>query len=75
MAIDFPNDLKENELILYQNGDRFEIGKIKRLTATGAFVWYSNGDTAAKTPYRCIHKIINAHTIKETTLGGTKEGE
>lgn len=73
MAIDFSSDLKENELILYQNGDHFEIGKIKRLTATGAFVWYSSGDTAAKTPYRCIHKIINAYTIKETALGGTKE--
>ena len=25
-------DFKEGELIIYQNGDRYEIGKIKRIT-------------------------------------------
>ena len=64
------NDFQEGDLILYQNGDRFEIGKIKRLTPTGAFVWYSDGDTAAKTPYETMHKIVNANTIQRTTLGG-----
>lgn len=33
------DEYKEGELIIYQNGDSFEIGKIKRLTDTGAFVW------------------------------------
>lgn len=60
----------EGELVLYQNGSRFEIGKIKRLTDNGAFVYYSDGDTAAKTPFDCMRKIINAHTIKSTSLGG-----
>lgn len=59
----------EGELVLYQNGSRFEIGKIKRLTDNGAFVYYSDGDTAAKTPFDCMRKIINAHTIKSTSLG------
>ena len=36
-------DFKEGELIVYQNGDRFEIGKIKRITEDGAFVWYHEG--------------------------------
>lgn len=61
---------KEGELVIYKNGDSYEIGKIKRLTPTGAFIWYSEGDTAAKTPYEAIHKIVNAYAIKETTLGG-----
>ena len=64
------DEYHEGELIIYQNGDSFEIGKIKRLTPTGAFVWYSEGDTAAKTPYEAMHKIINAHIIHYTRLGG-----
>ena len=30
-------EFKEGELIIYQNGDRFEIGKIKRIVSDGAF--------------------------------------
>ncbi len=48
------DEYKEGELIIYQNGDSFEIGKIKRLTPTGAFVWYSEGDTAAKTDRKSV---------------------
>lgn len=64
------NDFREGQYIIYQNGDRFEIGKIKRLTPTGAFVWYSCGDTAAKTPYDCMHPLLNAYVIFDTGLGG-----
>lgn len=64
------DEYKEGELIIYRNGDSYEVGKIKRLTETGAFVWYSEGDTAAKTPYDCMHKITNGYTIKATALGG-----
>jgi hypothetical protein len=64
------NDFHEGELIIYQNCDRFEIGKIKRIVSGGAFVWYSEGDTAAKTPFDCMHKLVNAYTIKKTALGG-----
>lgn len=61
---------KEGELIVYQNGDRFEIGKIKRITEDGAFVWYHEGETAAKTPFDCMHKLVNAYTILKNSLGG-----
>ena len=64
------DEYKEGELIIYKNGDSYEIGKIKSLTPTGAFVWYSEGDTAAKTPYEAMHNLINAHAIKYTRLGG-----
>lgn len=71
-------DFKVGEYIIYQNCDRYEIGKIKRITDDGAFVWYHEGETAAKTPFDCMHKLINGFTIKHTTLGGqifTKEEE
>ena len=64
----------EGDLIIYQNGDRFEIGKIKHLTDNGAFVWYSSGETAAKTPYDCMHKLTNAYCITGNTLGGDPDG-
>lgn len=63
-------DFKENELIIYQNGDRFEIGRIKRIVEDGAFVYYHSGDTASKTPFDCMHKLINDCCIIETNLGG-----
>lgn len=55
---------KEGELVIYKNGDSYEIGKIKRLTPDGAFIWYSNGDTAAKTPYEAMHKIVNVYAMR-----------
>ena len=64
------NEYKEGQYIIYQTGDRFEIGKIKRLTPNGAFVYYSMGDTAAKTPYDRMHPIQNAYVIGEMGLGG-----
>lgn len=64
------SDWKPGELIIYKNGDRFEIGKIKRITEDGAFVWYHEGDTAAKTPFDCMHKLINAYVILKESLGG-----
>ena len=62
--------LKEGDLIVYQNGDRFEIGKIKRITEDGAFVWYHEGETAAKTPFDCMHKLVNGYVIEQESLGG-----
>jgi len=63
-------DWKPGELIIYQNGDRFEIGKIKRITEDGAFVWYHEGETAAKTPFDCMHKLVNGYVIEQESLGG-----
>ena len=64
------NNFKIGDLIIYKNGDSYEIGKIKRLAEDGAFVFYHEGDTAAKTPYDCMYKLINDFTIKNTSLGG-----
>lgn len=61
---------KVGEYIIYVNGDRYEIGRIKRLCKDGAFVCYHEGDTASKTPYENMHKIMNGYCIAETTLGG-----
>ena len=67
------SDFKVGEYIVYQNGDRYEIGRIKRITDDGAFVWYHEGETAAKTPFDCMHKLVNGFTIKSTSLGGGAE--
>ena len=66
-------DFKEGQLIIYHNGDRYEIGKIKRIVDNGAFVYYSNGETAAKTPFDLMHPLVNAHCIGKTSLGGSME--
>lgn len=64
------HEFEVGELIIYVNGDRYEIGKIKRLCNDGAFVYYHEGDTASKTPYDCMHKLTNAFCIASTSLGG-----
>lgn len=61
---------KEGQLIVYCNGDSYEIGKIKRVVKDGAFVYYSSGETAAKTPFDLMHPLVNAYCIEETSLGG-----
>ena len=63
-------NFNEGDYIIYQNGDRYEIGKIKRIVPDGAFVWYHNGETASKTPFEQMHKIANDYVIGETSLGG-----
>lgn len=64
------HEFEVGELIIYVNGDRYEIGKIKRLCNDGAFVYYHQGDTASKTPYDCMHKLTNAFCITSTSLSG-----
>lgn len=66
-------DFKVGELIIYTNGDRYEIGKIKRLCDDGAFVHYTTNDTAAKTPYDRMHKLQNGFCVTSTILGGGAE--
>lgn len=66
-------DFKVGEYIIYQNGDRYELGRIKRIVDGGAFVYYSSGDTASKTPFSHMHKLTNAYVIGETSLGGAME--
>lgn len=63
-------DLKTGDYIIYVNGDRYELGRIKSITEDGAFVVYHEGETGAKTSFDLMHKLINDFCIKETTLGG-----
>jgi len=68
-------DFKVGEVIIYKNGYRHEVGLIKSLVRDGAFVWYHEGCTAARTPFDCMHKIANEQCIKETSLGGNTAKE
>lgn len=62
-------EFKPGELIVYQCGDRFEVGKVKSVNGDHAFVWYSSGETAANTPVSSMHKLGNADSLGETMLG------
>lgn len=64
------NKFEVGEYIIYVNGDYYELGRITSLAPDGAFVCYHEGETAAKTPYDTMHKLINGYTISKTTLGG-----
>lgn len=58
------NKYKVGDLVLYQNGDRFELGIIKKKRDEESFwVWYHTGDTAALTHIRNLHKIINEYAF------------
>lgn len=67
-----------NEVVLYQNGDRFELGIVKEVLEREVLdfpsdaeqtivceyrVWYHTGDTSALTPEHCLHKISNAYAF------------
>lgn len=69
------NEFKVNELIIYQNGPTFQIGRIKKLTEHGARVYYHSGYTTALTPFHLMHKLENACYIKVTSLGELDQGE
>ncbi len=63
----------EGQYIIYHDKaipDRYELGKIKRLSDSRAFVYYSSGDTAELTAYEHMHTINNFPVIGETNLGG-----
>lgn len=59
-----------NDYIVYVNGDIYEIGRIVSTHEDGAFVCYHEGETAAKTPYECMHRLTNGYVI--TSLGGNR---
>lgn len=61
---------KVGEYIIYVNGDKFELGRVKRVCEDGAFVAYHEGGTGAKTPFDCMHKLVNGYVIERTSLGG-----
>ena len=62
--------LKENDIVVYKlSDDSVNIGKVKRLTDRGAFVWYTTGDTASLTPYERLMKVENPYCM-DTFFGG-----
>ena len=63
-------DFHVGQYIVYCNGERYELGRIKALCDNGAFVAYHEGENEAKTPYDLMHPLSNEYAIKETTLGG-----
>lgn len=68
--IDGKDDVKPGDIIAYQRRDtqHFEIGLVKSVMDDGAFVYYSNGDTAAKTPFDCICKIQNQYVFGDMVM-------
>lgn len=58
------------EYIIYRNGEKYELGRIKSLREDGAFVAYHEAETGALTPYDHMHKLINRYCIKDTSIGG-----
>ncbi len=61
------NKFNVNELVLYQNGERFELGIVKAIVekANGyAYrVWYHTGDTTALTDESLLHKVENSYAF------------
>ncbi len=50
------------EFFIYKNGDRLELGKVKRVADEGAmayYCWYSCGTTCARTPVELMLKLAN----------------
>lgn len=64
------DEYRVGEYIIYRNGEKYELGRIKSLREDGAFVAYHEGETGALTPYSHMHKLINRYCIKDTTLDG-----
>lgn len=67
---------RAGQYVIYKNGDTYEIGLVKHIVDdTCTFVWYHEGDTAAKTNFRDLHPIMNEHCIVHTSLGGATRDE
>ena len=64
---------KQGELVLYQNGSKFELGVVKEVVSLGSHeenkiaygyrVWYHMGETTALTDETLLHKIQNAYAF------------
>jgi hypothetical protein len=62
------NKFNKGEVVLYQNGDVFELGIVKevldiRFEKPTYRVWYHTGDTTAVTSERHLHKVSNAYAF------------
>lgn len=59
-------NFKNGDLVIYDNGYKIEFGKIKQICPdlNSAWVWYHEGDTAAKTSFEYLKYIENEYAIK-----------
>lgn len=58
------------QYIIYRDGERYELGRIKEFTKDGAFVSYTEGTGGSLTLFSDMHPLFNEYCIKDTTLGG-----
>lgn len=65
--------LKPGDYVVYQNGSRIEIGRVKRLDFKNrkAWVWYSKGDTASCTRFEDLIRPANGYVGISSDLGGS----
>ena len=62
--------LKIGQYVIYDHNDgTVEIGMVKRVQGDSAFVYYSEGGTAAKTSISDLKTIKNSYVIDSTYLG------
>lgn len=63
-------NVKDGMHVIYDRGDgSVEIGKVKRVQGEYAYVYYSEGGTAAKTAISDMKSIKNEYVIDSTYLG------
>lgn len=56
--------MKVNDIIIYRNGDNFELGIIKEVLENNKYrIWYHTGDTTAVTDINNIYPIMNAYAF------------
>jgi hypothetical protein len=91
--IEYKPQFAVGEVVIYRNGDSYELGVIKKIIQTEQrtylkqqgfppkgepdgevvttydyFVNYHTGDTAARTPEDCLHKIVNSYAFEISRL-------
>lgn len=62
---------KPGEVFIYQNGDRIELGIVKRVNDRVPghyFAWFNVGDTAAGVGEEDMHKIANGYAFRIVRL-------
>lgn len=63
-ALDNEPKFKKGEVVIYQNGNNFELGIIDTVRSNKTyFVNYHTGDTTAVTNEENLHRIINAYAF------------
>ncbi len=66
-------NFQPGQLVLYRNGDSFELGLVKSIRQDGTpFVYYSEGDTAAATPVENLHRLRNPYVVRQALFGGSQ---